>query len=274
MRRSIKRLAKQAFEWAHSVQRGGQTQKKVILLGHMRCGSSLMVHILASNPDIASVGETHLTYASSKDLDRLPPTVYLALRRFRPARLVLDKVLHDEYIAADAILEDQDCTFPIMARESLASVASTVTSLPGWFGRPQPSPPEMMSRAADYYRRRLDTLARYGEKLARCGRCFYFNYEDLLHRTSDVFHMMEQCLILRSPLSEQYRVGSRTGVHGYGDPSDNIRRGCIDRSIHRSSVELPDKLADQLQHHYQSFDAHMRRLSQSLSTASSPLRSI
>jgi hypothetical protein len=267
MKRAIKHLAKQLLTCSYFLQRCGRAQRKVVLLGHMRCGSSLMVHILTSNPDIAGVGETELPYRSIADLERLPPHVYLTLRRFRPSRLVLDKILHD-YLFAEEVLHAENCTFPIMAREAISSVRSMVTTLPGWFEKNSPCPGDVLTRAADYYRRRLDTLRQYAETLSRTGKCWYFTYEDLMERSLRVFSMLEQCLKLRYPLSERYAIGPKTGILGFGDPSENIKRGFIDRSIPRDPIAIPEKLAETLTEHYRSFDAHMRSISMCITDSS------
>lgn len=257
----MKNLTKELLSWGYTLQRGGKEQKKILLLGHMRCGSSLLVHILTSNPDIAGYGETHLDYRRLADLEKLPTNVYFTLRRFRPSRLVLDKVLHNEYFLSPQILFAESCTFPIMAREPLASVSSMVTTLPGRFLKGDPHCQDLLSLAADYYRGRLDTLCQCGETLSRLGKCWYFTYSDLMERTNEVFRLLEECLELRHPLTERYAVGPLTGIHGYGDPSNNIKRGYIDRSIARDPISIPQQLADKLTDHYQSFDAAMRSLS-------------
>jgi hypothetical protein len=73
--------------------------------------------------------------------------------------------------------------------------------------------------------------------------------------------MLEQGLQLRQPLSEQYTVGSKTWIYGYGDPSTNIKRGYIDRSIVRDPISIPEKLAETLKERYRSFDSYMRGIS-------------
>jgi hypothetical protein len=260
MKRAIKHLTKQLLSWGYAIQRRGSVQKKVILLGHMRCGSSLMVHILTSNPEIAGYGETHLDYRSIADLEKLPTNIYLTLRRIQPSRLVLDKILHDEYIQSDDILLDENCTYPIMAREAISSVSSMITSIPDRFKKANPHGEDILMVAADYYRRRLDTLCHYAETLIRRGKCWYLTYDDLLERSARAFNMLEHCLELRTPLTERYAIGPTTGIHGYGDPSDNIKRGYIDRSIVRVPVAMPQKMSEMLVEHYRSFDTFMRSI--------------
>ena len=63
----LKRPVKHAFLLAHSIQHWIQPQQKILLLGHMRCGSSLLSNILATNPEITGYGETHLDYQTPGD---------------------------------------------------------------------------------------------------------------------------------------------------------------------------------------------------------------
>ena len=157
---------------------------------------------------------------------------------------MLDKILHNEYLLADEILRAENCIFPIMAREAISSVSSMVTSLPGRFKKTNPHSDDILGMAADYYRKRLDMLSHYAEMLARLGRCWYFTYDDLLALPAEVFRMLEQCLELHHTLSERYATGPKTGIHGYGDPSENIKRGYIDRSIARDPIVIPEQLAE------------------------------
>jgi hypothetical protein len=256
----IKQLTKHLLTCGYWLQRGGTTQQKTILLGHMRCGSSLMVQILTSNADIAGYGETHLHYRSIEDLDLLTNQVYFTLKRFRPRRIVLDKILHDDHLLNDEILQAEKCTFPIMAREALSSVRSMVTTLPNWFKEHYGSSGDLVAQAADYYRRRLDSLCRYAESLSRMGRCCYFTYDDLMTSTASVFRMVEEYLRLRQPLSERYEIGPQAGRYSIGDPSEHIKRGYIDRTIVRDPIAIPELLATTLTDHFRSFDSHMRNL--------------
>ncbi|MDY7013544.1 MAG: sulfotransferase family protein, partial [Cyanobacteriota bacterium] len=48
-----------------------QPYRVLFILSHMRSGSSLLTHILNSNPEIIGYGETHLQYSSEADFKRL-----------------------------------------------------------------------------------------------------------------------------------------------------------------------------------------------------------
>ncbi|MGV2388843.1 MAG UNVERIFIED_CONTAM: sulfotransferase [Microcystis novacekii LVE1205-3] len=49
----------------------------------MRSGSSLLTHILNSNPEIIGFGETHLVYESEQDFKALMFQLYWTFERFK-----------------------------------------------------------------------------------------------------------------------------------------------------------------------------------------------
>jgi len=49
----------------------GQPYRILLILSHMRSGSSLLTHLLNSNPEIIGYGETHIQYASEQDFKKL-----------------------------------------------------------------------------------------------------------------------------------------------------------------------------------------------------------
>jgi hypothetical protein len=60
----------------------------LLLLGHMRSGSTLVLHLLLTNPQIAALGERNVRYALAADLARLALSARMA--QGRPLRRFLD----------------------------------------------------------------------------------------------------------------------------------------------------------------------------------------
>jgi len=70
--------------------------KFIFLCSHMRSGSSLLTHILVSNPEIIGYGETHINYSSEANLNELVKKVYSKVKNYKmDENYVLDKVLHN-----------------------------------------------------------------------------------------------------------------------------------------------------------------------------------
>jgi len=116
--------------------------KILLLLSHMRSGSSLLTHILNSNSEIIGYGETHLEYSSELDLKKLMLKVYFHGQEFTTIqdveklkmseKYVLDKVLHNnKFLTADFLASDKIVTI-FLLREPKRSLKSILELKPQW----------------------------------------------------------------------------------------------------------------------------------------------
>ena len=126
----LKRTLRQAaFRACHAGLRtlGCEPAATVFILGHMRSGSTLLLHILLSHPDIAGCGEQNTPYRTVRDLHRLAITARFAqgplLRRFR---YVVDQINHDRFTPNEALLQDSRVRLLFLIREPPASLSSIV----------------------------------------------------------------------------------------------------------------------------------------------------
>ncbi|MCY2988524.1 MAG: sulfotransferase [Planctomycetota bacterium] len=249
----LKRTLRQAaFLACHAGLRtlGREPAATVFILGHMRSGSTLLLHILLSHPDIAGRGEQNTPYRTVRDLHRLAMTARFAqgplLRRFR---YVVDQINHDRFTPNEALLQDSRVRLLFLIREPPASLSSIV-HLTRTFYAEWP-----MQRVADYYVQRLNTLARYAELSAHDGRALPLSYQALVADTSSTLGRLRAFLDLETGLSERYDMQPFTGCRG--DPSDTIRAGRIVRDREPPRVEIP---ADVLDRAWQAYDACRRVL--------------
>jgi hypothetical protein len=194
-----------------------------MILSHMRSGSSLLTQLLASHDEIVGYGELFLGYRRRSDLWALNGKALSVSGQKTPrGKYAIDKVLHDYLLETDNYARIAEEVRPIiLVREPAGSIGSLITSF-GMSG----------ADAFEYYTGRLRTLARYVE----AGGAVALSYEQLIHRTNEVFHLLEQFLDLEVPLQETYRPRSRGS-----DPSANLRAGRIlrdDKVVdHRATVE-------------------------------------
>jgi hypothetical protein len=114
---------------------------------------------------------------------------------------------------------------------------------------PDPEPHE----AFDYYTGRLKDLQRYAETIDQPGRLHFITHDEILNDTEQVFQGLEEWLGLQSPLTEEYKTTPITGRGYFGDRSDAIKSGAIDR---KASVkpDLSIFTDEQLQEAQQVFD--------------------
>lgn len=206
---------------------------RLIVLGHMRSGSSLFSQLLSEHPDIAGYGETHLPYRRSLDFVPLQGKIAWVRRSLWPTeRYALDKVLHDWLLEPDAahVLDSERVHVAFLLRAPEPTLASLIAS----FGLGP-------SEAAEYYVQRLTTMREFAEHLTTRRQCVAIRYQHLVHRTPEVFDLVEAWLDLEVPLSESYRPLSRGN-----DPSGNLLTGQVlhgDKPVHHLADVDPAVLA-------------------------------
>lgn len=199
------------------------TYEFVHILSHMRSGSTLLAHLLASHPEIIGYGETHIRYNSPKAFDDLVGDVLQTLGRptaHGRERYVLDKLLHDHLLEPDNVrlLAEAKARVVFLLREPRGSLMSMLKYL------------KMTEQnAALYYVTRLVTLERYAQALAPHALCAALTYDQLLYRTDESLELLKGHLGLRHAPDENYRLLPTTGRQRVGDFSPNIFAGSIVR---------------------------------------------
>ena len=99
-------------------------RQALFLLSHMRSYSSLLCHILNSNPEVDGYGELGIPYRTPLDLINMRYQIRLTTGNRLQGRYALDKVLHPTVELADAILTSPSATVMVGVREPDASVRS------------------------------------------------------------------------------------------------------------------------------------------------------
>ena len=219
----------------------------------MRSGSSLLLHILATNPDIAGFGESHLCYGDLDDLARLRRRIRRHLpTKKRDRRYALDKILHDHLHLADEVLQHADGRFIVLLREPRSAVASMIHAFPKWFGTTELTHRQRFQRAAGHYHLRLSGLVRTARRIADLNRALFVRHQDLLEETDRVLRTLEDFLGLKAPLSTRYDLLPTTGGVGMGDHSAALKSGVVQHVVrhpmlqgkHPSIRELESVFAD------------------------------
>src|SRR3984957_4837740 len=131
MRAQIRKLRRHALGNACSLAEGGLATlgvarpQALLLLGHMRCGSTLLLHLLMTNPQVSAQGERNAVYASGADFARLALSTRLAhpspLRRLR---YVADQVNHNHATPGEQVLGRRRVRAVFLLRGSDAALAS------------------------------------------------------------------------------------------------------------------------------------------------------
>jgi len=195
----------------------------VFVLGHMRTGSSLLVHILASHRDIVGYGETHNVYTRPADFGAAAANVYRSLRRLPGNEAyLLDKVLHKYQIARTEVLWHPSVRVIFMIRRPDTALSSMIRN-------------EVVAEAEDawrHYAQQVEWVHRLSEALP-AERWTCTTYSEFVQKSHSVLRRIESFLELSSPLSERYDTNRHTGTRGVGDSSPHIEAGHIKRNIDR-----------------------------------------
>lgn len=205
----------------YQLRYGWRPEKYIFILSHMRSGSSLLTHLLASNPAICGYGETRTRYYNRRQFGVLTGKVLYTLRGGLLSgheKYVLGKVLHDRFLKPEhaAVLPGDKSKVVFLLR----APKGTLNSLRQTLGHSETS-------ALDHYLKRLATMEDLARKLTSQASCAVLTHDQLLHRTDQVFRLLERFLELDRPLTETYQILPTTGQKRIGDPSTKILSGKI-----------------------------------------------
>ena len=189
------------------------SMQPLIIISHTRSGSSLLVHLLNSNPEIIGYGESQITYRNFEDYARAALRIHVYLRRPpRDARYVLDKVLHTRLLPDPKLLKHAITIF--LLREPRGALTS-MYRLNG-----------QTERALSHYIDRIEWMLR-GARALDPSTWFFLTYEDLTTDSEAALHNLTTFLALTKALTPVYRTTRATGAAGLGDPGPNIALGTI-----------------------------------------------
>ena len=187
----------------------------VLVLGHMRSYSTVLCHILGSHPEVSGYAEMHQSYHGAVDLVRVRARVARSLDHELDGRLVLDKVLHNDYSVSVDVVDRSNVFSIFLVRRPVETIASILE-----MGRYSD-----VAAATSYYEERLAELGRIARAARR--RALAIKAESVLDRTDRVLAAISAYLGLEGPLAERYRIFRHTGEVGWGDSLGPIRAGRI-----------------------------------------------
>lgn len=209
--------------------------KVLFILSHMRSGSSLLTHLLVSNPEIIGYGETHLEYTDERDFKAL---IFRLYWRFREMNMnhtyLLDKVLHDQKFMDSDFLRSDRIRSVFLLREPKRTLASILDI----------KPHHNEEQALEYYVNRLAALESYAKVINSKEKTLFITHDQILHQSSSVFESLQNHLQTRVGFSEEYKVLKTTGTRGIGDSSENIKAGRIIKQARKLEIPLSDRVVD------------------------------
>lgn len=236
----------------------------LLLLSHMRSGSSLLTHLLTTNPEVIGYGETHTDYGNADDFKVLLKKVYWQALDFRTLgdvqnlrmnhRYVMDKVLHNKKFLDHGFLQSDQVYAIFLLREPERSLASIADLKPHW----------NQQDTMEYYTERMAMLVDYARLINNPQRMLVVSYEQLLGNTPQVLTTLQQFLHTQAPFTEEYQVTKTTGMKGVGDSKGNIKAGKIVRSQRKLTQSFPPELIAQAKQVHSHCQTELRQLCQSI----------
>lgn len=240
----------------------GRESRPLLVLGHMRSGSTLLFHLLIDHLEVAGYGERNQPYKTEADFARLLVDVaYQTGRWVRAPRYAADQINHNRLTPSPELIRSAGASTLLLVRRPDPAIGSMVRVLGRYYD-------EMtVGRAIAHYRTRLEGLARLSQKLDP-ATSFFLTYDELLDRTEPVLAELTTFLQLEDRIDDTYDIHPHTGRRG--DPGRAIRSGRIVREKPEHRVELePDvraqleecycRLRDELSRNVTSCGSHDRR---------------
>ncbi len=250
--------------------------KILFLLSHMRSGSSLLSHILVTNPEIAGFGETHIKYSVEDDFEKLILKIN---------ELVGNSQVYLNYLGVSQSCTNNSSRIILLPGITESEQDARTTNLHKWdapnyffdkilhnnmfinehilcseqvdviflLREPQRSlasisklkPHWNHKQVLGYYLRRLAKLETYAKLMNSKERSFFLTHDQLLHKTELVFKSLQNFLQVQQPFSEEYEILPTTGMRFIGDQSERIKSGRIIRYNQIPEISISPELINQ-----------------------------
>jgi hypothetical protein len=210
------------------------SSKYIFIFSHMRSRSSVLSHVLGSNPDVCGHSELHLAYKGRMSLWKMQIELFNDLKCSIKDKYLLDKILHD-FQFSDKVLEIAKPKIIFLLRDPESTIKSIINMgyITGieWYKDPL--------QASNYYCTRLQQLENLAQQTE--GNYFFIESAELIDNAEYILEHLTLWLNLDKPLDKKYSVFHNTGKTGRsgGDPSDNIKSGVLKKTKGYPDITLP-----------------------------------
>lgn len=222
------RFALRAAGVAFTSRQEGQ----LLLMGHMRSGSSLLSTILTANPDINGYGEAKVKYTDAREFLTLRgkiAIVQLLNRRVpqRRFRYVYDKILHQRLMPGPEPLRTPNTRVILLTRPP----EPTLRSIMGAFGWEA-------DRSARYLLREYEHLTSLAQNMPAGVEVVSIHHEDLIAQPEALLEALTCWLGLDTPLTPEFDPKARVKLIGSNDRSERIDAGQVIQTARKHEVDI------------------------------------
>ena len=166
----------------------------------MRSRSSVLSHILGSNPDICGYYELQQRYLVYRHVIAMRRVLHKELKCSLKDKYLFDKILHNRLRVSKKILKKMNPKIIFLLREPVATLKSMINlgQITGveWFRSPK--------MAVDYYCNRLSYIEEFSKEIE--GNYLFLESDDLVNHADHVLRDISRWLDLQTPLQSQYSL--------------------------------------------------------------------
>ena len=211
----------------------------------MRSRSTLLSHILGSNPAIDGYCELHQGYRWRFDLLRQSIAIRRAVGTPLEGHYRLDKILHNLHGCSPSLLTKIKPFVIFMLRPPAETFASLYR-----FGQQKRFRKRYMNhqKILHYYCKRLAKLEQISNQDGL--QSIYLDSSSLVKETEATLHTLTNWLALKQPLSPNYASFRYTGTNYKGDTSEHIRSGKVLAQTSKTAHEFPQDMLDAAQQQF------------------------
>jgi hypothetical protein len=222
----------------------------------MRSRSSLLSHILGSNPHISGYSELSVIYRDRLSYLEQVIKIHQDGLDVNSSIKLFDKILHNSFdFKNNVALSSSDIDVLIMLRPPEPTIRSIVT-----MGQKNNNKNYSdIEWACKYYQTRVNKILAISEDI---GRYYFLESDDIINHTSTTLENLSSFLGLDVALTSEYGSFNKTGMKKSGDTSENIKKGKIIQTRQNDSIEIPNETLDSLNMLYLTSVASLRAKSQ------------
>lgn len=216
--------------------------KPIFLLSHMRANTSVLGHILGSNPAIAGYYEMHIGYYSWRSFLR-QRLIYYKSHHYKPGtRYIFDKILHNYHHVEPDLFNYTKARVIIALREPEQTIKSIVNLFRTYH---ETHEYQSVDKAEKYYIERLKNLV---DIAPRFNSYYFLKAEELKTRTGENLKALGDWLELKTPLQTEYQQFPLTGQQSSGDRTPKLRSGKLESvSADYRAIQLTDQQIERSQ---------------------------
>ena len=231
-------------------------QQYLFILGHMRCYSTLLSHLLGSHPDISGYTELHQSYEATDDFKAMRQKINYAYDKKVNSKFLLDKILHSKYQINESIIRSPQVYLIFILRQPEEMIKSVIQmgyrlNKTQWFKQPH--------AVLNYYQKRLNQLTLYAQQTN--NPILFIEAESLINQSTNILESIQKYLQLEEPINPEYTPFKLTGKQWYGDSTSEINSGKINKTPKiRDNIVLSKEIIHHGQNSYDNCKAQLLKI--------------